>query len=203
MKKSELKKENIKLKFELALAKLSNVIKDKIIDCRDNRLSNIQERFASGGYVSNAAHNKISDILKKSREDMINSMGKEAKDLDSKIKPQAGDQIAEPTKETPLTDLANEVEIEKQANELVKHFRPLVNGWIKSSPFDDGTKILEEEGNGKIDQSFWKWSISNCNKAAIKVAIKHCELYNSGVVSGVNYEWSELIKSQLQKMISE
>jgi len=194
MKKSELKKENIKLKFELALAKLSNVIKDKIIDCRDNRLSNIQERFASGGYVSNAAHNKISDILKKSREDMINSMGKEAKDLDSKIKPQAGDQIAEPTKETPLTDLANEVYIDKQANELIDKFMPLVNGWRANDPCG----LIDAE----IDNVVWSLSDYNKRKAAINIAIKHCELYLNpdSVISSFHFG---RLKSQLQKMLSE
>jgi hypothetical protein len=196
MKKSELKKENIKLKFELALAKLSNVIKDKIIDCRDNRLSNIQERFASGGYVSNAAHNKISDILKKSREDMINSMGKEAKDLDSKIKPQAGDQIAEPTKETPLTDLAKEVDIEKKANELIDKFMPLVNGWRANDP----CCLIDAE----IDNVVWSLSDYNKHKAAIKCAIMHLNLSLAyGYEKNSEIEEVKAILFELQKMLSE
>jgi len=187
MKKSELKKELEIAKATLGLAMVALRLASK--------------RFTSGGHVAKNSADHKTNI----REDSFLKNG--YLKMDEILKGSCQTKIqadkVEPKEETPLTDLANEVEIEKQANELVKHFRPLVNGWIKSSPFDDGTKILEEEGNGKIDQSFWKWSISNCNKAAIKVAIKHCELYNSGVVSGVNYEWSELIKSQLQKMISE
>ena len=100
-------------------------------------------------------------------------------------------------KETPLADLNKEgqEELEKrndlsckqsekskdesyiiQAKEAVDKFMPLVNGWVKCQPFAEGSKIFEHEGNGHIDQSFWKWNIVNYRKAAIKVAIAHFEL---------------------------
>lgn len=63
-----------------------------------------------------------------------------------------------------------------QAKEAVDKFMPLVNGWVKCQPFAEGSKIFEHEGNGHIDQSFWKWNIVNYRKAAIKVAIAHFEL---------------------------
>lgn len=117
-------------------------------------------------------------------------------------------QKVEPKKETPLSDLNAEVQREQEeqekytklANELVKHFRPLVNGWTKCSPFDTGAKILEEPGNGKIDQSFWKRSISDYNKTAIKIAIKHCELIINDSLFMECKKYSN-IKECLEKML--
>ena len=292
----------------------------------------MSEKFKCGGYVSNMANNKIMDILKNSRERMIDSMEKEAKDSDSKTKPQAGDKIVDgnnndswftknddgsytiklnpntkifewiakeddskvtgwnepnqneseypdyvcmkdfnryiikgtilkygfvnkylgkcyqsttnkqicyapelfkdnkeyfevyqPKKETPLADLNKEVqeELEKrndlsckstdstncesyviQANEAVDKFMPLVNGWEKCQPFAEGSKIFEHEGNGHIDQSFWKWNIVNYRKAAIKVAIAHFELIQKQGGWLTHFDCVQII-NELQKMLSE
>ena len=125
-------------------------------------------------------------------------------------------------KETPLADLNKEgqEELEKrndlsckqsekskdesyiiQAKEAVDKFMPLVNGWVKCQPFAEGSKIFEHEGNGHIDQSFWKWNIVNYRKAAIKVAIAHFELIQKQGGWLTHIECVQII-GELQKMLA-
>lgn len=129
----------------------------------------------------------------------------------------------EPKKETPLSDLNKEVQEELskkndlsckstdstncesyviQAKEAVDKFMPLVNGWVKCQPFAEGSKIFEHEGNGHIDQSFWKWNIVNYRKAAIKVAIAHFELIQKQGGWLTHIDCVQII-NELQKMLSE
>lgn len=99
-------------------------------------------------------------------------------------------EVYQPKKATPLTDLANEVEIEKEANELIEHFMPLVNGWVSQ-----GESTFSSCG-GKI----WLYCISEQRKAAIGIAIKHCEL---NMILPLTSKHFDALKSQLQKMLSE
>lgn len=132
-------------------------------------------------------------------------------------------EVYQPKKETPLADLNKEVqeELEKrndlsckstdstncesyviQANEAVDKFMPLVNGWEKCQPFAEGSKIFEHEGNGHIDQSFWKWNIVNYRKAAIKVAIAHFELIQKQGGWLTHIDCVQII-GELTKMLSQ
>lgn len=126
-------------------------------------------------------------------------------------------------KETPLSDLNKEVQEELskkndlsckstdstncesyviQAKEAVDKFMPLVNGWVKCQPFAEGSKIFEHEGNGHIDQSFWKWNIVNYRKAAIKVAIAHFELIQKQGGWLTHIDCVQII-GELTKMLSQ
>lgn len=140
-------------------------------------------------------------------------------------------QKVEPKKETPLSDLNKEVQEELenksahdyrdkndlscnqpeknkdesyliQAKEAVDMFMPLVNGWVKCQPFAEGSKIFEHEGNGHIDQSFWKWNIVNYRKAAINCAIQHFELIQKQGGWLTHIDTVQII-GELQKMLSE
>lgn len=104
-----------------------------------------------------------------------------------------------------LPDLSKEVkidkdaELEKQANELIDKFMPLVNGWDKNQPKHN------ECYQGAINEpviGLWYYSQQNQRKAAIKCAIVHCELWIE-VAFGHAADEPLLIKSQLQKMLSE
>lgn len=111
-----------------------------------------------------------------------------------------------------LPDLSKEtktdkdVELEKQANELIDKFMPLVNGWDKNQPKHN------ECYQGAINEpviGLWYYSQQNQRKAAIKCAIVHCELMSKEFETR-KYLLTELkqidlvhLKSQLQKMLSE
>lgn len=101
-------------------------------------------------------------------------------------------QLVNPKKATPLTDLANEVEIEKEANELIEHFMPLVNGWRAND--------LCGLNDAIIGKTVWSFNKATQRKAAIKIAIKHCELYLNpdSVISSFHFG---RLKSQLEKML--
>lgn len=191
MKKSELKKELEIAKATLGLAMVALRLASK-------------NRFPSGGILSkNAAdHNaivpndiEVEKLLNKLKANQIIQPKSQAGDyiVSDKVSPDNLSKV-ESTKETPLTDLANEVEIEKQANELIEHFMPLVNGWKYNYPvgLTESSKIL--------------WSLSNWNhkQAAIKIAIKHCEIMTQKLKTDpAEFEIYSNIKSQLQKMLSE
>lgn len=86
-----------------------------------------------------------------------------------------------------------------QANELIDKFMPLVNGWDKNQPKHN------ECYQGAINEpviGLWYYSQQNQRKAAIKCAIVHCELWIE-VAFGHAADEALLIKSQLQKMLSE
>ena len=129
----------------------------------------------------------------------------------------------EPKNATPLSDLNKEVQEELskknvlsckstdstncesyviQAKEAVDKFMPLVNGWVKCQPFAEGSKIFEHEGNGHIDQSFWKWNIVNYRKATINCAIQHFELIQKQGGWLTHIDTVQII-GELQKMLSE
>ena len=109
-------------------------------------------------------------------------------------------------KETPLADLNKEVEIEKQCNELIDHFMPLVNGWIKEERLEinctHGSDRSLKIDSTNIPFENWSCSIPNQRKAAIKVAIRHCELKAMFIPLSSRVQ-NELVISQLQKMLSE
>lgn len=94
--------------------------------------------------------------------------------------------------EAPLADLQKEVEIEKHCEELIAKFMPLVT----KCKFEGPTIVNQEETYSGV----WSYSDNNKRKAAIKVAIKHCELNIKNHGSGLYFE---TMKSQLQKMLSE
>lgn len=96
--------------------------------------------------------------------------------------------------------------LEKQANELIDKFMPLVNGWDKNQPKHN------ECYQGAINEpviGLWYYSQQNQRKAAIKCAIVHCELMSKEFETR-KYLLTELkqidlvhLKSKLQKMLSE
>lgn len=191
MKKSELKKELEIAKATLGLAMVALRLASK-------------NRFPSGGILSkNAAdHNaivpndiEVEKLLNKLKANQIIQPKSQAGDyiVSDKVSPDNLSKV-ESTKETPLTDLANEVEIEKQANELIEHFMPLVTEWKENDPC--GLTNIE------MGTVRWSWSIPNKRKAAIRCAIRHCEL-NDEVIKFQSNRNNEAIKSQLQKMLSE
>lgn len=96
-----------------------------------------------------------------------------------------------------LPDLSNEVkidkdvELEKQANELIDKFMPLVNGW----------KTVQGVGYVGQDNKQWIYNTWCQRKAAIKCAIVHCELIIEK--RSINHFKYKDLKSQLQKMLSE
>jgi hypothetical protein len=104
----------------------------------------------------------------------------------------------EPTKETHLTDLAKEVDIEKKANELIDKFMPLVNGWVKAEPNGCVEAITV------VSYTTWYYNSSNQRKAAIKCAIQHLELdIKKRKTSWLSTDGMPELITQLQKMLSE
>ena len=97
-------------------------------------------------------------------------------------------------KETPLADLQKEVEIEKQCEELINHFMPLITKWKF-----EGNKIINQE---ETYSGVWSYSDNNKRKAAIKVAIRHCEL-KAMFIPISSMTQNELVISQLKKMLSQ
>lgn len=100
-----------------------------------------------------------------------------------------------------LPDLSKEAKIDQnesiamriKADKLVVSFFDLVNGWQESG--------LKGEFELK-DKTLWNYKPAWKRKAAIMVAIKHCELWIE-VAFGHAADEPLLIKSQLQKMLSE
>lgn len=97
-----------------------------------------------------------------------------------------------------LPDLSKEIKtdqnesLEKQANELIDKFMPLVNGW----------KSVESIGYVSSGGKQWIYNTWCQRQAAIKCAIVHCEL-NDEVIKFQSNRNNEALKSQLQKMLSE
>lgn len=95
-----------------------------------------------------------------------------------------------------------ELELRKQANDLVDKFMPLVNQWDETKP------KYNECYQGAINEPIigvWYYSKQNQRKAAIKCAIRHCEIVlNDQKLAFPDWIYnSSKIKSELQKMLSE
>lgn len=101
-----------------------------------------------------------------------------------------------------LPDLSKEAKIDEnesismriKADKLVVSFFDLVNGWQESG--------LKGEFELK-DKTLWNYKPAWKRKAAIMVAIKHCDLMMSELLIDPKFhEWNDL-KKELQKMLSE
>ncbi len=189
MKKSELKKE-----LEVAKATLELAMVALRLAAEKNKELNSKESQAGDKIVES----NNSDWFIKNDDGSYTiklSTGANFEKWDTQIQ-----------KETPLADLNKEVEIEKQANELINHFMPLVNGWVKAERLEinctHGSDRSLKIDSTNIPFENWSCSIPNQRKAAIRCAIKHCELKNEFITFESDRN-NEAIKSQLQKMLSE
>lgn len=82
--------------------------------------------------------------------------------------------------------------LEFKCEELINHFMPLVTKW----KFEGNTIVNQEETYSGV----WSYSDNNKRKAAIKIAILHCEL---NMVLPLTTKHFETIKNKLEKMLSE
>lgn len=186
MKKSELKKELEVAKATLELAMVALRLASK-------------NRFPNGGHITKNSADQNAFIPKGVRisdEVLKNSFFKMDEILKGSCQTKIQKDKVEPTKETPLTDLANEVYIDKQANELIDKFMPLVNGWRANDPCG----LIDAE----IANVVWSLSDYNKRKAAIKCAIMHLNLNLAyGFEKSSEIEEAKAILFKLQKRLSE
>ena len=113
-------------------------------------------------------------------------------------------------KATPLANLQKEVIAEQltkldekfykdqglefKCEELIEKFMPLVTKW----KFEGNTIVNQEETYSGV----WSYSDNNKRKAAIKIAILHCELLLCKIIHAHHYANTSLIKNQLEKMLA-
>ena len=81
-------------------------------------------------------------------------------------------------------------ELEFKCEELIAKFMPLVTKW----KFEGNTIVNQEETYSGV----WSYSDNNKRKAAIKIAILHCEL---NMVLPLTTKHFETIKNKLEKML--
>lgn len=86
----------------------------------------------------------------------------------------------------------NDQGLEFKCEELIAKFMPLVTKW----KFEGNTIVNQEETYSGV----WSYSDNNKRKAAIKIAILHCEL---NMVLPLTTKHFETIKNKLEKMLSE
>lgn len=214
MKKSELKKELEVAKATLELAMVALRVaaeKNKKLDSKESQAGDkIVETNNSDWFTKNddgtytITLGEVASFLKwdnqPKKETPLADLNKEVQEeLENKS---AHDYRAKNDLSCKSTDSTNCESYIIQAKEAVDKFMPLVNGWVKCQPFAEGSKIFEHEGNGHIDQSFWKWNIVNYRKAAIKVAIAHFELIQKQGGWLTHIDCVQII-GELQKMLAE
>lgn len=215
MKKSELKKELeiAKATLELAMVALRVAAEknkklsqkepqagDKIVETNN---SDWFTKNDDGSYTIKLSPNTdITRWLKKEGDSNVTGWNEttqndfnEQEEIDRANYKEFKQRDKEPKKETPLAYLNKEVEIEKQANELIDHFMPLVNGWREDGPTSTSKDV-------KIHGVVHSWSMSIRRKNAIKVAIRHCEL-KAMFIPLSSMVQNELVIEQLQKMLSQ
>lgn len=190
MKKSELKKELeiAKATLELAMVALRVAAeKNNKLNSKETQSSDkITEPNNSDWFIKN--DDGTYTIKLNPSIDISNWLKKEG---DSSV---TGFSESEPKKETPLTDLAREVDFEKQANEAIDKFMPLVTGWRANDPC--GLRDAE------VKKVVWSLSDYNHKKAAIKVAIAHFELIQKQGGWLAHIDTVQII-NELKKMLSE
>lgn len=114
-------------------------------------------------------------------------------------------------KKTPLADLQKEVIAEQhtkldekfykdqglefKCEELIEKFMPLVTKW----KFEGNTIVNQEETYSGV----WSYSDNNKRKAAIKIAILHCELLLCKIIIEPHFINTNIIKNKLEKMLSQ
>ncbi len=89
----------------------------------------------------------------------------------------------------------NDQGLEFKCEELIAKFMPLVTKW----KFEGNTIVNQEETYSGV----WSYSDNNKRKAAIKIAILHCELLLCKIIIEPHFINTNAIKNQLEKMISQ
>lgn len=163
-------------------------------------------KWAGGFYLNNGVEN-IESFKDLNQVDFLHSLYAKYKIIRAgwPESPTLEDLTNDINKLITLPDLSKEVkidkdvELEKQANELIDKFMPLVNGW----------KTVDGMGYIGQDSKQWIYNTWCQRQAAIKCAIVHCELMSKEFETR-KYLLTELkqidlvhLKSQLQKMLSE